>query len=344
MTQQDKLLPNRNLGLELVRATEAAAISAARYMGMGSRERGDKAAAEAMDAFLKTVDMNGIIVIGEGEQEEVPFLYDGQRIGNGEGPELDVAAGPVEGVALLADGRPNSISAIAVAERGSMWNPGHSVYMNKIVVGPDARDAIDIRLSPTQNLHRIAEAIGKKVNELTVFVLDKNRHASLIEEIRQAGARIALHTDGDVMGALMAAVPGTCIDVLMGIGHSTKGVMAAAAVKALGGGMQGMRAPQREDEKRQLRKDGARVQEVLHLDSLVRSGNIFFAATGITQSTFLEGVNFGKEGSLTTHSIVIRSLTGTLRFIKGIHQMEGQGNNGDKKDTTPAEAAFEVVK
>ena len=344
MIQQEKAQPNRNLGLELARVTEAAAIAAARYMGMGSMEKGDRAAAGTMNTFLKTVDMNGIVVIGEGEQEETPFFYTGEHIGNGEGPELDVAVGPVEGVALLADGRPNAISAIAVAERDSMWNPGHSLYMNKIVVGREAREAIDIRLSPTQNLHRIAEALGKHVNELTVFVLDKNRHASLVEEIRQAGARISLHTDGDVVGALMAAVPGACIDALMGIGDSTKGVMAAAAVKALGGGMQGMRAPQREDEKRQLKKDGVKVREVLQLDTLVRSDNIFFAATGITPSPFLEGVSFGRDSSLTTHSIVIRSRTGTLRFIEGIHQVEGRHSSDKKNSKTPVEVAFEVVK
>ncbi|MCB9263518.1 MAG: class II fructose-bisphosphatase [Lewinellaceae bacterium] len=344
MIRKDNPLPSRNLGLELARVTEAAAIAAARFMGMGNKERGDMAAAEAMRAFLKTVDMNGVVVIGEGDVEDTPALFNGEHIGNGEGPELDVAVGPVEGAALLADGRPNAISAMAVAERGSMWNPGNSFYMNKIVVGRDAKEAIDIRLSPTQNLHRIAEALGKKVNELTIFVLDKNRHASLVEEIRQAGARISLHSEGDVMGALMAAVPGTCIDALMGIGGSTKGVMAAAAVKALGGGMEGMRAPQREDEKRQLRKDGVKVREVLQLDTLIRSDNIFFAATGITPSTFLKGVNFNSERSLTTHSIVIRSVTRTIRFIRGIHQLENQPRARDKDSTTPVDAAFEIVK
>ena len=344
MIRKDNPLPSRNLGLELARVTEAAAIAAARFMGMGNKERGDMAAAEAMRAFLKTVDMNGVVVIGEGDVEDTPALFNGEHIGNGEGPELDVAVGPVEGAALLADGRPNAISAITVAERGSLWNPGNAVYMNKIVVGREAREAIDIRLSPTQNLHRIAEALGKSVNELTVFVLDKNRHASLIEEIRQAGARISLHPERDVMVALMAAVPDTCIDVLMGIGDATKGVMAAAAVKALGGGMQGMRAPQREDEKRQLKKDGVKLREVLNLNTLVRSDDIFFAATGITQSTFLEGVNFGRDGSLSTHSIVIRSLTGTLRFIKGIHQVERQRLPRKKRSKTPVETAFEVVK
>lgn len=343
MSQEEKRLPGRNLGLELARVTEAAAIAAARYMGMGSQEKGDKAAAEAMRAFLRTVDLNGIVVIGEGTQEEAPTLFNGEYVGNGEGPELDVAVGPVEGAALLADGRPNAISSIAVAERGSFWNPGNSIYMNKIVTGREAREAIEIRLSPTQNLHRIAEALDKKVNELTVFVLDKNRHASLVEEIRQAGARISLHPEGDVVGALMAAVPGTCIDVLMGVGDSSKGVMAAAAVKALGGGMQGMRAPQREDEKRQLRKDGVKLREVLKLDALVRSDNIFYAATGITPSTFLEGVSFGRHGNITTQSIVIRSQTGTLRFIKGIHQLGLRADNRNKKDSTPAETAFEIV-
>ena len=315
------LTPDRNLAMELVRVTEAAAISAARFMGLGDKEGGDKAAVDAMRAFLKTVSMQGTVIIGEGEKDEAPMLYNGEKIGNGRGPAVDVAVDPVEGTNLLALGRPNSIAVIAVSEAGSMWDPGASFYMDKLVVEKQARDAIDIRLSPTENLHRIAEALGREVNDLTVFVLDKRRHRDLIAEIRRAGARISLHTDGDVMGGLMAAIPGTGVDVLMGIGGTPEGVITACAVKALGAGMQGRRAPQKEDEKARLAAAGTDLSEVLTQDELVRSDNTFFAATGITEGAFLEGVHFDRKGGVTTHSIVMRSATGSIRFVKGIHRI-----------------------
>ncbi len=315
------LTPDRNLAMELVRVTEAAAISAARFMGLGDKEGGDKAAVDAMRAFLKTVSMQGTVIIGEGEKDEAPMLYNGEKIGNGRGPAVDVAVDPVEGTNLLALGRPNSIAVIAVSEAGSMWDPGASFYMDKLVVEKQARDAIDIRLSPTENLHRIAEALGREVNDLTVFVLDKPRHRDLIAEIRRAGARISLHTDGDVMGGLMAAIPGTGVDVLMGIGGTPEGVITACAVKALGAGMQGRRAPQKEDEKARLAAAGTDLSEVLTQDELVRSDNTFFAATGITEGAFLEGVHFDRKGGVTTHSIVMRSATGSIRFVKGIHRI-----------------------
>ena len=341
MNHQDTLRPARNLAMDLVRVTEAAAISAARFIGKGDAESAGKAATEAMRAFLRTVDLNGAIVIGE-EKGQHFMLCNGEQVGSGAGPQADIAAAPVEGASLLAQGQPNSIAAIALADRGSMWNPGHSFYMNKIVVKRKAREAIDIRLSPTENLHRIAESLGRKVSELTVFVLDKPRHGSLIEEIRQAGARITLHSDGDVMGALMAALPGTGVDVLMGVGGASEGLITAAAVKALGGGMQGMRAPQREDEKRRLKEDHVKIREVLTLDKLIRSDNTVWAATGITQGTFLEGVDFGQETGIITHSIAIRALTGSIRFIKSIHQLDPQPSGGPA-DATPAQVAFEVV-
>ncbi len=315
------LFPDRNLAMELVRVTEAAAISAARFMGLGDKEGGDKAAVDAMRAFLKTVNMQGTVIIGEGEKDEAPMLYNGEKIGNGRGPAVDVAVDPVEGTNLLALGRPNSIAVIAVSEAGSMWDPGASFYMNKLVVEKQARDAIDIRLSPTENLRRIAEALEREVNDLTVFVLDKPRHRDLIAEIRSAGARISLHTDGDVMGGLMAAIPGTGVDVLMGIGGTPEGVITACAVKALGAGMQGRRAPQKEDEKARLAAAGTDLSEVLTQDELVRSDNTFFAATGITEGAFLEGVHFDRKGGVTTHSIVMRSATGSIRFVKGIHRI-----------------------
>ncbi len=317
----EHLKPDRNLAMELVRVTEAAAISAARFMGLGDKEGGDGAAVDAMRAFLKTVNMQGTVIIGEGEKDEAPMLYNGEQVGNGKGPKVDVAVDPVEGTRLLAYGRPNSIAVIGVAEAGSMWNPGNSYYMNKLVVEKKAKDAIDIRLSPTENLHRIAEALERDVADLTVFVLDKERHVELIAEIRKAGARISLHTDGDVMGALMAAIPGTGVDVLMGIGGTPEGVIAACAVKALGGGMQGQRAPQKEEEKRRLAEAGTDLSEILTLEKLVNSDNTFFAATGITEGSFLEGVHFDRRGGVTTHSIVMRSATGSIRFVKGIHQL-----------------------
>lgn len=318
---QQNIQPDRNLAMELVRVTEAAAISAARYMGRGDKEGGDQAAVNAMRAFLRTVDMYGTVVIGEGEKDEAPMLYNGEKVGSGRGPRVDIAVDPVEGTRLLALGRPNAIAVIAAAEAGSMWRPGNSFYMDKIVVEAAARDAIDITDTPANNLHRIAEALGRKVEDLTVFVLDKPRHEALIAEIRRAGARISLHTDGDVMGALMAAIPGTGIDVLMGIGGTPEGVLAACAVKALGGGMQGRRAPQKDFEKERLAAEGVDLDEVLTQDDLVRSDNTFFAATAITEGSFLEGVRFDRgKDVVTTESIVIRSASGSVRYIRGIHQ------------------------
>ncbi len=323
--------PDRNLAMELVRVTEAAAISAARYMGKGDKEAGDQAAVDAMRAVLDTVEMDGLVVIGEGEKDEAPMLYNGERVGTGSPPAVDVAVDPVEGTRLLALGRPNAISVIAVAEKGSMWDPGGSLYMDKIVVEKRAREAIDITLSPAENLRRIAEALGRPVEDLTVFVLDKPRHQQLIEEIRQAGARIALHTDGDIMGALMAAIPGTGVDVLMGIGGTPEGVISAAAVKALGGGMQGRRAPQKDYEKERLQKElGDTIDEVLTLDDLIHADDAFFAATGITDGAFLEGVHFDREGGVTTHSIVIRALSGSIRYVKGIHQLNPEHIFGER--------------
>ncbi len=322
--------PDRNLAMELVRVTEAAALSAASFMGLGDKEAGDQAAVDAMRAVLQTVAMAGTVVIGEGEKDEAPMLYNGEKIGNGAQPAVDVAVDPVEGTALLALGRPNSISVIAVAEEGSMWNPGASLYMKKIVAEKKAREAIDITASPAENLHRIAEALGRKVSELTVFVLDKPRHRQLIAEIRTAGARISLHTDGDVMGALMAAIPGTGVDVLMGTGGTPEGVIAAAAVKALGGGMQGQRDPQVGYEQAALKREGTQVDAVLSIDDLIRSDDAFFAATGITDGPFLEGVHFDRNGGVTTHSIVIRALSGSMRFVRGVHQLNPEHIFGDR--------------
>jgi fructose-1,6-bisphosphatase II len=292
-------------------------------MGLGNKEAGDQAAVDAMRAVLQTVEVAGTVVIGEGEKDEAPMLFNGEEVGTGHLPAMDVAVDPVEGTQLLAFGRPNAISVIAMTERWGMWQPGPSLYMQKIVVEKAARQAVDITLSPTDNLRRIAAALGRRVNELTVFVLDKPRHQELIAEIRRAGARISLQSDGDVAGALMAAIPGTGVDVLMGIGGTPEGVIAAAAVKALGGGMQAVLAPQSEPERQRLLTTlGQDLDEVLTLDNLIKADDAFFAATGITDGTLLEGVHYDRQGGVTTHSIVIRALSGSVRYIKGIHQLK----------------------
>lgn len=322
--------PDRNMAMELVRVTEAAAISAARYMGVGNKEIGDQAAVDAMRAVLETVDMDGLVIIGEGEKDEAPMLYNGEKVGNGNGPKMDVAVDPVEGTRLLANGTPNSIAVIAASASGSMWVPEDSLYMKKIVVEERAKDVIDINDSPAENLERIAHALDRDVHELTVFVLDKPRHKELIEDIRKVGARITLHTDGDVMGALMAAIPGTGVDVLMGTGGTPEGVIAAAAVKALRGGMQGMRDPQLEDEKKVIAEKGIDVHKVLYIDDLIRAEDAFFAATGITEGSFLRGVHFDKIKGVTTHSIVIRAVSGSIRFIEGSHSLKRKLEFGEK--------------
>ncbi|MDX1520300.1 MAG: class II fructose-bisphosphatase [Anaerolineae bacterium] len=315
--------PDRNLAMDMVRVTEAAALSAARYMGIGNKEAGDQAAVDAMRAVLDTVEMDGTVIIGEGEKDDAPMLYNGEKVGTGSKPAVDVAVDPVEGTTLLAYGRPNATAVIALAEQGSMWNPGPSLYVNKIVVGKSARDAIDITASPTKNLRWISKALGRSVRELTVFVLDKPRHEALIAEIRAAGARISLYSDGDVVGALLAALPGTGIDVLMGIGGTPEGVTAAAAVKAMGAGMEAMCAPQSKDEKKKVKRYlGKRMNEVLTLDDLIRSDDAFFAATGITDGPLLDGIHYDRLGHVHTHSIVIRALSGSLRHIKGVHQLK----------------------
>lgn len=310
---------DRNLSIELVRVTESAALYAAKFIGKGDKNGGDKAAVDGMRAFLSRIDIEGEIIIGEGEKDDAPMLYNGEIVGSGNGPKVDIAVDPVEGTNLLALGRSNAIATIAIAEKGSMWNPGNSFYMNKLVVGEKSRDVIDITKSITENLNRIAQAEGKKVSDLVVYILDKPRHKPMIEEIRKAGARITLHTDGDVLGALLAAMPNTGIDVLMGIGGTPEGVLAACAVKALNGGMQGVRAPQLEEEIANLKSEGVDVNEVLTLDKLVNSDDAIFAATGITSGGYLDGVKFNSDGSAVTKSVVIRSKSGSIRFVEGYH-------------------------
>ena len=314
-------MPTRNLGLDLMRATEAAALASARHVGRGDKEAGDRAAVEAMRLLLNTLDFRGRVVIGEGEKDRAPMLYNGEVLGQGEGPLWDLAVDPVEGTRLLALGRPGAISVIAAAPEGALFNPGPGFYAAKLVVGPEAREAIDLRASVAENLRAIAKALRKEVRELTVFVLDKPRHARLIEEIRLAGARVTLQTDGDVAGALAAVLPDTGVDVLMGTGGTPEGVLAAVAVKALGGGMQMRLDPQSEEERWNLIHAGFDLDRVYTLDELCKAEDTHFAATGITDGPFLRGVRYGK-GRAWTESLVIRGATGTLRKVEAWHRLE----------------------
>ena len=311
----------RDLALELVRVTEAAALAAGRWMGRGQKDAGDEAAVHAMRAMLRTVDINGVVVIGEGEKDEAPMLFNGEAVGNGQGPAVDVAVDPVEGTSLLAHGRPDSIAVIGVAPRGTMWSPGPGFYMNKLVVGREAREAISpasLAAPTADTLAAIAKAKHKAVADLTVFVLDKPRHAELIGAIRAAGARVLTRTDGDVAGALMAATPGSGVDVLMGIGGTPEGVIAACAVRALGGAMLGQLAPQKPGEREALLEAGLDINRVLTERDLVSSDDVFFAATGITDGLLMQGVRYADSGS-TTHSIVMRGKSRTRRTIQAEH-------------------------
>ncbi len=311
----------RDLSLEMVRVTELAALSASFFVGLGDKEGGDKAAVDAMRHYLNRMYINGTVIIGEGEKDEAPMLYNQEKLGNGKGPEVDIAVDPVEGTTLLALGQPNAIATIALAEKGSMLDPGSSYYTKKLVVSHQAKDVIDIRKSATENLNAIAGAMGKSIHSLTVFVLNKPRHKALINEIRTAGARIIIHDHGDVWGALAAALPETDIDVLMGTGGTPEAIIAAAAIKALDGGMQCMFDPKTDEERDTLISEGKDLSQVYHLDDLIQSDDAFFAATGITGSSFLKGVHFKGGQIATTQSIVMRSKSGTIRYIDGIHNL-----------------------
>ncbi len=315
--------PERNLGMELVRVTEAAALASARWMGRGQKESGDGAAVDGMRLMLNAVDIDGIIVIGEGEKDEAPMLYNGEKVGTGNGPALDIAVDPVEGTTLLAKGQPNAIAVIASAPRGSMWNPGPGFYMRKIVVGREARDAISLEASVTENLHNVADALGKKVRDLTVFTLERPRHNDIIAEISKAGARVSLHHDGDVAGSLMAAFPSmSTIDMMITIGGTPEGVITACAIKALGGQILGRLEPQSVNELKALHEAGLDVDKILTVDDMVRSDDVSFAATGITSPGHLiKGVRYERHGA-HTHSVVIRGKSGTIRYIESIHTLE----------------------
>ncbi|MGD9795809.1 MAG: class II fructose-bisphosphatase [Acidimicrobiia bacterium] len=313
--------PDRNLALELVRVTESAALAASRWMGRGDKNGADGAAVEAMRTVLATVPMDGIVVIGEGEKDEAPMLYNGERIGDGTPPECDIAVDPIDGTTLTSLGRGNAIAVIAVSERGTMFNPGPCVYMEKIAVGPDAAGSIDITASPTQNLRWVAKAKGESVRDLTVAILDRDRHADLIAEVRAAGARIKLISDGDVAGAIATAWPNSGTDILFGIGGTPEGVIAAAALKCLGGEIQGRLWPRNEGERAAAIAEGYDLSRVLGTDDLVEGDNCFFAATGITDGDFVKGVQFSSGGAIT-ESIVMRSKSGTVRFVRAVHRID----------------------
>jgi fructose-1,6-bisphosphatase II len=313
--------PDRNLALELVRVTEAAALASSAWVGRGEKESADQAAVDAMRLMLDTVEMNGVVVIGEGEKDEAPMLFNGEPVGSGRGPEVDVAVDPLEGTRLTALGMPNAIAVIAVAERGTMFFPGAAFYMDKIAVGPEAADAIDIDSSPTENVRRVAEAKGLEPNEVTVVVLERPRHDALVAELREAGARVNLIRDGDVAPAIAAAQPFAGVDMLMGIGGTPEGVISAAAIKSLGGALQGRLWPRDDDERRRLVDSGYDVDRVLTQDDLVAGEDVFVAATGVTSGALLRGVRVSAAGA-ETESIVMRSRSGTVRRIAAYHPSE----------------------
>jgi fructose-1,6-bisphosphatase II len=313
--------PDRNIALELVRVTEAAAMAAARWIGRGEKEAADQAAVDAMRAVLDTVSMRGVVVIGEGEKDKAPMLYNGEEVGSGSGPEVDVAVDPLEGTRLTALGQPNAIAVIALAERGTMLFPGAAVYMEKIAVGPAALPAIDIEASPTENVRSVAQACGKTPREVDVIVLERERHNELIAELRDAGARVRLIRDGDVAPAIAAAQPGTGVDMLYGIGGTPEGVISAAALKCLGGGIQGRLWPRDDEERARLVEAGLDPARVLRTDDLVAGDDVFVAATGVTTGALLRGVQYSPDGAVTD-SIVMRSRSGTVRRITAHHALE----------------------
>ena len=312
--------PTRNIALELVRVTEAAAMSAGRYFGRGDKLQADGAAVDAMRLIMNEIEMEGCIVIGEGEKDHAPMLYNGEMVGTGEPPRLDIAVDPVEGTELIAKGMPNAIATVAAAPRGTMFDPGPMFYMSKIAVGPEAKDVIDIDAPVMDNLSKIARAKGMKVSDLTVVILDRPRHQRLIHEVRECGARIRLILAGDVAGALMAAWPGTGIDVLLGIGGTPEAVLAACGLRAMRGMIQGILWPRDAQDRQHAADAGIDLSRVLTLDDLVSSDDTFFVATGISEGPLLDGVSYS-GGYVHTHSLVARGLTCTVREISGHHHL-----------------------
>lgn len=313
--------PDRNLALELVRVTESAALAASRWVGRGDKNGADGAAVQAMRAMLSTVPMDGIVVIGEGEKDNAPMLFNGESVGDGSEPFTDVAVDPIDGTTLTALGRANAIAVIAVSERGTMFDPGPCVYMHKIAVGPEATGSIDITATATQNLRWVAKAKGASVRDLTVVILDRDRHNDLIAEVRSSGARVKLITDGDIFGAIATCWPDAGVDVLLGTGGTPEGVIAAAALKCMGGEIQGLLAPRNDGERQAAIDAGYDLDDVLTTESLVKGDNSFFAATGVTDGELLRGVRY-EHGGAHTQSLVMRSRSGTVRMIDARHRID----------------------
>jgi fructose-1,6-bisphosphatase II len=313
--------PDRNLALELVRVTEAAAMAAARWMGRGDKEGADGAAVDAMRIVLGSVPMDGVVVIGEGEKDEAPMLYNGEEIGDRTPPHTDVAVDPIDGTTPTAFGRGGALSVIAVSERGTMFNPGPCVYMEKLAVGPEAAGKVSLQQSPSDNIRAVADAKGESVRDVTAVILDRPRHADLIDEVRSIGARIRLITDGDVAGAIATAWSASGADILLGVGGTPEGVIAAAALKCMGGELQGRLWPRDDAERATAVKLGYDVERVLGLDDLVSGDNCFFAATGVTDGELLRGVRYDSSGA-STDSLVMRSKSGTVRRIDARHRLK----------------------
>jgi fructose-1,6-bisphosphatase II len=314
-------LPARNLGLDLMRVTEAAAMAAGRWAGHGDKEGGDRAAVDAMRELINTVPMRGTVVIGEGEKDQAPMLYNGEQVGTGEGPECDIAVDPVDGTTLLAKGMPNAIAVIAVSDRGTMFDPSAVFYMDKLVTGPEAADRVDINAGVAANIHAVARAKGEEPADVNVCILERPRHVELMMEVRATGARISFISDGDVAGAIMAARPGSGVDLMLGIGGTPEGIIAACAVKALGGTIQARLWPQDEAERRKTLDAGHDLERVLTTDDLVRGDNAFFVATGITGGELLRPVHY-RSGGADTHSLVMRSRSGTIREVVSHHSLD----------------------
>ena len=315
--------PDRNLALELVRVTEAAAMAAGRWVGRGDKNGADQVAVNAMRVMISSIGMRGTVVIGEGEKDNAPMLYNGEEVGDGTGPECDVAVDPIDGTTLTAKGMSNAVSVLAVSPRGTMYDPSAVFYMEKLVTGPEAAHVVDIRYPVADNVQAVAKATGSRPEDVTVVVLDRPRHAELVEEIRDAGARIKFITDGDVAGAIMAARPETGIDLLMGVGGTPEGIITACAMKCLGGTIQGRLWPRDDDERQRALDAGHDLDSdhVLDTDDLVTGDDCFFVATGITDGELLRGVRY-RAGGATTHSLVMRSRSGTIRSIVSEHKLQ----------------------
>ena len=312
--------PDRNLALELVRVTEAAAMAAGRYVGRGDKNGGDGAAVDAMRKLIGSVSMRGTVVIGEGEKDEAPMLFNGEQVGNGDGPECDVAVDPVDGTTLMAKGMPNALAVLAVAERGAMFDPSAVFYMEKLAVGPESADVVDIERPVAENLRAVARAKGINVSDVTVVVLDRPRHEQLVQDIRDAGARIRFISDGDVAGAIAAARPESSVDMLLGIGGTPEGIITACAIACIGGSLQAKLWPKDDGEREKALAAGHDLDRVLHTGDLVRGENIFFCATGVTNGDLLRGVHY-RAGGASTQSLVMRSKSGTVRMIDAWHRL-----------------------